>query len=90
MILWFRWSGFGSERHDYHALTVNIVIKLHEGAVRFGDERLKQLRGANGRPRSLASKYEAESVEQANLRSMCQAALLIGMKNTSAYMPDKR
>ena len=36
--------------------------------MRFGDERLKQLRGANGRPRSLASKNEAESIEQPDLK----------------------
>ena len=53
------------------ALTVNVVIKLHEGAVRFSDERLEQLRGSNGRPGSLASKYEAESIKQPNLESTC-------------------
>lgn len=54
-----------------HALTVNVVVKLHEGAVRFSDERLKELCGSNSRPRSLGSKYEAERVEQANLDLTC-------------------
>lgn len=52
-----------------HALTVDVVVELHEGAVRFSDERLKELRGSNSRPRSLGSKYEAESIEQPNLES---------------------
>ena len=52
-------------------LAVNIVIKLHEGAVRFSDERLKELRGPNGRPGSLETKYEAESIEQPNLKPIC-------------------
>ena len=50
---------------------MNIVIKLHEGAVRFSDERLKELRGPNGRPGSLETKYEAESIEQPNLKPIC-------------------
>lgn len=54
-----------------HALTVDVVVKLHEGAVRLSDERLKKLRGSYSRPRSLGSKYEAESIKQANLESMC-------------------
>lgn len=53
------------------ALTMDVVIKLHEGPVRFSDEGLKELRGSNSRPRSLGSKYEAESIEQTNLRSTC-------------------
>ena len=60
------------------ALTVDIIVKLHEGAVRFGDERLKELRGSNTRPRSLRSKYEAESIEQPNLESMCQTGAAMG------------
>ena len=53
------------------ALTVNVVIKLHEGAVRFSNERLKELRGPNARPGSLETEYEAESIEQPNLKPMC-------------------
>ena len=54
-----------------HTLTMDIVVKLHKGAVRFSDERLKELRGLNSRPRSLGSKYEAKSIEQPNLESTC-------------------
>ena len=54
-------------------LTVNVVIKLHEGAVRFSDERLEQLHRSNGCPGSFGSKYEAESIEQPYLESLCQA-----------------
>ena len=72
-------SGLGSEYVPLDgALTVDIIVKLHEGAVRFGDERLKELRGSNTRPRSLRSKYEAESIEQPNLESMCQAGAAMG------------
>ena len=52
-----------------HVLTMNIIVKLHEGAVRFSDERLKELRRSDSCPRSLGSKYEAESIEQPNLES---------------------
>lgn len=54
-----------------HARTMDVVVKLHEGAVRLSDKRLKKLRGSNSRPRSLGSKYEAESIKQANLQSTC-------------------
>ena len=36
--------------------------------MRFSDKWLKKLRRADGRPGSLASKYEAESIEQPDLK----------------------
>ncbi len=69
---------------------MDVIVKLHEGAVRLSDERLKELRRSNARPRSFGSKYEAESIEQPNLESMCQAgAVMGGMKEQALTCQTK-
>lgn len=73
-----------------HALTVDVVVELHERAVGFSDERLKELRRSNSRPRSLGSKHEAECIEQTNLESQGQAGASKSEIAASAYMPDQR
>ena len=73
-----------------HALTVDVVVELHERAMRFSDEGLKELRRSDSRPRSLGSKYEAESVQQPNLEPTGQAGATKSEIAACAYMPDQR
>ena len=73
-----------------HALTVDVIVELHERAVRLSDEGLKELRRSDSRPRSLGSKHEAECIEQPNLEPTGQAGATKSEIAASAYMPDQR